>query len=111
MLTSKFNTASQCRTRLNPCSDADPKKETRGGANVSKTVYPIPELCCMTGIIDCMSADLTMMKEMSNQTKLEIPDLTKPLLVCTYEKEEIRGGANVSKKKKRILYNLRNLLH
>ncbi|GFQ76626.1 hypothetical protein TNCT_331031 [Trichonephila clavata] len=58
-----------------------------------------PELCCMTGITDCMRADLTLMSEISNRTRLEIRDLTKPLLVYTYEKEEIRRRGSVSKKK------------
>ncbi|GFQ75506.1 hypothetical protein TNCT_515461 [Trichonephila clavata] len=89
---------SKCRTRLNPCCYADPKKETTGGASVSKTVYPIPELCCMTDITDSMRVDLTMMREMSNRTRLEIRDLTKPLLVCIYEKVEIRHRGSVSKK-------------
>ncbi|GFR09102.1 hypothetical protein TNCT_211001 [Trichonephila clavata] len=69
MPTIKFNTASQCRTLLYPCRDADPKKETRGGAYVSKTVYLILELCCMAGTTDCTRADSMMMREMSNRTQ------------------------------------------
>ncbi|GFY37292.1 piwi-like protein 1 [Trichonephila inaurata madagascariensis] len=47
------------------------EKEIRGGASVSKTVYLIPELCCMTGITDSMRSDFTMMREMSNRTRLD----------------------------------------
>lgn len=47
------------------------EKEIRGGASVSKNVYLIPELCCMTGITESMRSDFTMMREMANRTRLD----------------------------------------
>ncbi|GFS77788.1 hypothetical protein TNCV_553661 [Trichonephila clavipes] len=48
------------------------RKEIRGGANMSKTVYPIPELRCTTGTTDPMRPDLSTIRKMSNLLKMWI---------------------------------------
>ncbi|GFW14531.1 uncharacterized protein TNCV_2358551 [Trichonephila clavipes] len=48
------------------------EKEIRGGASVSKTVYPIPELRCTTGTTDPMRPVLTTIRKMSNRLKMWI---------------------------------------
>ncbi|GFT86538.1 piwi-like protein Siwi [Nephila pilipes] len=47
------------------------EKEIRGNASVSKNVYLVPELCCMTGLTDSMRSNFTMMREMANETRLD----------------------------------------
>ncbi|GBN60497.1 Piwi-like protein 1, partial [Araneus ventricosus] len=46
------------------------EKEIKGGASVSKNVYLVPELCCMTGLTESMRSNFNMMREMANMTKL-----------------------------------------
>ncbi|GIY92309.1 piwi-like protein Siwi [Caerostris extrusa] len=47
------------------------EKEIRKGASVSKNVYLLPELCCMTGLTESMRTNFTMMKEMASHTRLD----------------------------------------
>ncbi|CAL1299772.1 unnamed protein product [Larinioides sclopetarius] len=47
------------------------EKEIKAGASVSKKIYLVPELCCMTGLTESMRSNFTMMREMANKTRLD----------------------------------------
>ncbi|GFW93050.1 hypothetical protein TNCV_4209851 [Trichonephila clavipes] len=62
------------------------EKEIRGGASVSKTVYPILELRCTTGTTDPMRPDLKTIRKMSNRLKMWIGE--KNFHECTRENQQ-----------------------
>ncbi|KAF8763346.1 Piwi-like protein 1 like protein [Argiope bruennichi] len=55
------------------------EKEIRGGASVSKAIYLVPELCCMTGLTESMRSNFAMMREMATKTRLDPSQRVKNL--------------------------------